>query len=91
MKVKQLADAFGVKVNDLEKITGYTRQRLWAILNEETDVNAKKFNTAIIRLKARSKMMYENDIKTAETQRDIRERLLSELDSVTQPEKGEMR
>lgn len=77
MTVSELAKRFGIKVNDLAEITGYTRQGLNNLV--KTGKKTFRSKTLINELYAYTDSQYRQDIEKAEQTKNDRLLLITSL------------
>lgn len=77
MTVSELAKRFGIKVNDLAKMTGYTRQGLNNLV--KTGKKTFRSKTLINELYAYTDSQYRQDIEKAEQTKNDRLLLITSL------------
>lgn len=77
MTVSELAKRFGIKVNDLAEITGYTRQGLNNLV--KTGKKTFRSKTLINELYAYTDLQYRQDIEKAEQTKNDRLLLITSL------------
>ena len=79
MTVKELAKAFGLKVNEFAFISGYSRQGLYDVVETNKPVNSVRFNAFIDHLQLYSNDIYERDIAQARIEKKVRDKLIEQL------------
>ncbi len=79
MTVRDIAKTFGMDVNQLSSISGYSKQGLYNLVNSKTKVNKKRFTVFLEHLRFISNSQYEQDIAQAEIKKRKREKMLREM------------
>ncbi len=79
MTVRDIAKTFGMDVNQLSSISGYSKQGLYNLVNSKTKVNKKRFTVFLEHLRFISNSRYEQDIAQAEIKKRKREKMLREM------------
>lgn len=82
MTVKELANIFGMSVNQLAEISGYSRQGLYDVIERKCNRNPNRFNSFIDHLNFISKSIHEQDIAEARIQLNLRTKTLEQLKGV---------
>lgn len=79
--VKEIANAFGMSINQLVGISGYSRQGLYNVVEQKKDINVNenRLNAFIDHLALISESIHEQDISEARIQLVKRSKLLEEL------------
>lgn len=78
MTVKELAKAFRMDINTLSSISGYSRQGLYDVITGK-NANKKRFNAFLDHLQFISNSFHEQDIAQARIDKNIRDKMISEL------------
>lgn len=76
---KELADAFDMKVLDLARFTGYSKQGLYQILDGTNGVCSNRMFSTIKLLEMQSKEMLQKDIEMAQKKARAREHAIFSL------------
>ena len=79
MTVRDIAKTFGMDVNQLSSISGYSKQGLYNLVNSKTKVNKKRFTVFLEHLRFISNSQYGQDIAQAEIKNRKREKMLREM------------
>ena len=70
---KERANAFDMKVLDFARMTGYSKQGIYQMLEKSNGVCIPRLLSTIHLLEYQSKEMYEKDIKKADESKEKRE------------------
>jgi len=84
MTVKELANAFGMNVNEFASISGYSRQGLYDVIENNKPVNMVRFNAFIDHLQLCSDSIHGQDIAQARIEKNVRDKLIEQLRSVNE-------
>lgn len=84
MTVKELAKAFSLKVNEFASISGYSRQGLYDVIENEKQINNVRFNAFLDHLQLCSDAIHEQDIAQARIEKNVRDKLIKQLRSVNE-------
>lgn len=84
MTVNELAKAFGLKVNEFASISGYSRQGLYDVIENNRPINSVRFNAFIDHLQLYSNAIHEQDIAQARIEKNVRDKLIEQLRSVNE-------
>lgn len=84
MTVNELAKAFGLKVIEFASISGYSRQGLYDVIENNRPVNSVRFNAFIDHLQLYSNAIHEQDIAQARIEKNVRDKLIEQLRSVNE-------
>ncbi len=79
MTVKELANAFGLKVNEFVSISGYSKQGLYDVIENNKSINNVRFNAFLDHLQLYSDAIHSQDIAQARIEKNEREKLIREL------------
>ena len=79
MKVKELAKAFGMSVEQIVSISGYSKQGLYDVLERKRNINSNRFNSFLDHLQFISHSIHEQDIAEARIQLNNRAKILEQL------------
>ncbi len=79
MTVRDIAKTFGMDVNQLSSISGYSKQGLYNLVNGKTKVNKKRFTSFLEHLRVISNSQYEQAIAQAKIKKKKREKMLREM------------
>lgn len=79
MTVKELAKAFGLKVDEFASVSGYSRQGLYNVVENNKPVNSVRFNAFIDHLQLYSNVIHEQDISQARIEKNVRDKLIEQL------------
>jgi len=79
MWVSQLAKSFGMNLNKLCEVTGYSRQYLHLVLNNKNSVCSRRWNAAMNNLENHVINQCYMSIKKAEEEKECRINLISKL------------
>lgn len=79
MTVKEIAKSFGLKVNELASISGYSKQGLYDVIEDRNNINIKRFNAFLDHLQFISDSIHEQDIAQARIEKNERDNLIKEL------------
>ena len=77
--LKELAAAFGMKINELADFLGYTRQALYQMNDGTNGVCTGRYRAALKTLKTESDKLYESDLEKAMELRQTRERMIQQM------------
>ena len=77
--LKELAAAFGMKVNELADFLGYTRQALYQMNDGTNGVCTGRYHAALKLLTLQSDKLDEEDLKKAMELRKARERMIRQM------------
>lgn len=81
MKVKEIAKLFGMNVDTLVSISGYSKQGLYDVIENKYNRDNKRFNEFIELMQFISMHIYKEDIAEAKIQYNLRKKLLEQLKS----------
>lgn len=81
MTVKELAKAFGLKVGEFASVSGYSRQGLYDVVENNKPVNSVRFNAFIDHLQLYSNVIHEQNIAQARIEKNVRDKLIEQLRS----------
>lgn len=79
MTVKEIAKSFGMSVNQLAMISGYSRQGLYDVIEGNVNRNNNRFEAFVDHLHFISASIYEQDIAEARIQLNTRTKILEQL------------
>lgn len=79
MTVKELANAFGLNVNEFAIISGYSRQGLYDVIENNKPINNVRFNAFLNHLQLLSNAINEQDIAQARIEKNMRDELIKQL------------
>ena len=79
MTVKELANAFGLRVNVFASYSGYSKQGLYDVVESNKPINSVRFNAFIDHLQLYSDALCERDIAQALNNKIMREKLIEQL------------
>ena len=72
MKLKEIAKAFDMNINEFSELTGYTTQGLHAMQSPNKD----KMAAMLERLRKRSDLLYRGDIAIAVNRKRLRQQVI---------------
>ena len=79
MKVKEIAKLFGMNVDTLVSISGYSKQGLYDVIKNKCNRDNKRFNEFIELMQFISMHIFAEDKAEARIQYNIREKVLEQL------------
>lgn len=84
MTVKELANAFGLTVNEFASVSGYSKQGLYNVIENEKPINNVRFNAFLNSLQLYSDAIHEQDIAQARIEKNVRDKMIKQLRSVNE-------
>lgn len=81
MTVKELANAFGLNVNEFAGVSGYSKQGLYDVIENNKPINDVRFNAFLNHLQLLSNAINEQDIAQARIEKNMRDKLIKQLRS----------
>ena len=81
MKVKEIAKLFGMNVDTLVSISGYSKQGLYDVIENKYNRDNKRFNEFIELMQFISMHIFAEDKAEAKIQYNLRKKLLEQLKS----------
>lgn len=75
----ELSRMLGITVNELCKITGYSRQGLYQIFHNQNGIRQRRWDVAMLNIEKYIEKQYEIDLKMAWDQKNNRLALIQEL------------
>lgn len=81
LTIKEIAKSFGMNVDTLVSLSGYSKQELYDVVKNKCNRDEKRFDAFIEHLSFVSTHIYKEDIAEAKIQYNLRKKLLEQLKS----------